>query len=88
MVPKPSSYKGLTLPEPSHTKFLSAYVTDVRNPGSVSIQLIGKETTQALECLQEDMTNFYRSVEGARYTIEETYPGQVGDEGVVLVRCI
>ena len=74
---QPSVYKLLPLPTPSNTKFQAVYVTEVRTPSSISVQLIGKETTQVLECLQEDMAVFYRSTEGKSYTIEETSPGQV-----------
>lgn len=70
-------YKLVSLPAPSHSKFHSVYVTEVRTPSSISIQLIGKETTQVLECLQEDMTSFYNSKNGKSYTIDEAFPGQV-----------
>ena len=75
--PQPSVYKQVLLPQPSNCKFQPVYVTEVRNPSSFSVQLIGKETTQVLECLQADMTAFYRSKEGESYNIEETFPGQV-----------
>ena len=80
-VSQPSVYKLVSLPAPSHSKFHSVYVTEVRTPSSISIQLIGKETTQVLECLQEDMTTFYSSKGGKNYTIDEAFPGQV--RGVV-----
>ncbi len=41
------------------------------------MQLIGKVTTQVLECLQEDLTTFYKSKEGKEYVIQDAYPGQV-----------
>lgn len=77
---QPSVYKLVSLPTPSHAKFHSVYVTEVRTPSSISVQLIGKETTQVLECLQEDMTAFFKSKDGKSYTIEDAFPGQVGRE--------
>lgn len=75
--PQPSVYKLVDLPEPSSTNFRSVYVTNVRSPGSLQMQLIGKETTQVLECLHEDMTGFYKTEEGKKHTTKEVYPGQV-----------
>ena len=74
---QPSVFKPVPLPAPSTSKFHPVYVTDVTTPSKLVVQLIGKETTQVLECLQEDMTSFYRSKEGKTFTIEDTYPGQV-----------
>ena len=70
-------YKILSLPEPSLTDYVPIYVTDVHSPSSFSVQLIGKETTRALESLQREITSFYTSLKGQQYTIEEVYPGQV-----------
>jgi hypothetical protein len=70
-------YKLLSLPTPSESEYHSVYVTEVRTPSSISVQLIGKETTQVLECLQEDMTVFFKSREGKSYTVDEAFPGQV-----------
>ena len=74
---KQSVYKKVPLPEPCLTEYLSIYVTDVTSPGRFMTQLIGKETTQALEGLQQDMTSFYCSSYGTSYAVEEVYPGQV-----------
>ena len=53
------------------------YVSEVVSPSCLYVQLIGKHTTQVLECLQEDLTTFYKSKEGQEYLIQDTYPGQV-----------
>lgn len=79
---QPSVYRQVQLPEPSNSDFKSVYVTEVRSPGCLFVQLIGKGTTQVLECLQEDMAVFYKSKEGNSYDIQETYPGQVRALGV------
>ena len=74
---KPSVYVLVTLPKPSNTTFHSVYVSEVLTPSCFYVQLIGKETTQVLECLQEDLTTFYKSKEGKDYSIQDAYPGQV-----------
>ena len=73
---QPSVFDPVPLPAPCTSKFHPVYVTDVTTPSKLVVQLIGKETTQALECLQEEMTCFYRSKEGKTFTIEDTYTGQ------------
>ena len=86
---QPSAYKSLLLPLPCLTKYHSIYITEVVSPGEFYSQLIGKDTTQPLEGLQQDMTNFYCSELGKSYTIEQVYEGMVSVGGCGLCgRCL
>jgi len=75
--PKPSVYKDVPLPEACLTSYQRVYVCHVTSPGQFYVQLIGTDTTQALEGLQQDMTSFYTSVQGQLYSVEDVYPGLV-----------
>ena len=56
------------------------YITNVKTPSCMSMQLIGETTTKALEYLLEDITQFYNSKAGDVYKLEERelQLGQVG----------
>ncbi len=53
------------------------YVTWVKTPSCMSVQLIGETTTKSLEYLLEDITQFYSSSSGDRYKINDPSIGQV-----------
>ena len=57
---------------------IPVYVTHIDSPSCFSVQLIKENTTQRLECLQNDMAAFFRSKEAEKYRIEEPMVGQVG----------
>ena len=60
---------------------IPVYVTNVKTPSCMSVQLIGEGTTKALEYLLEDITEFYSSKAGSSYKMEEgeMQLGQVGN---------
>jgi len=66
---QPTVYKRVELPEPSNAKFQPVYMTNVVSPSCLHVKLIGKETTQVLECLQEDMALFYKTKEDKEHGI-------------------
>ena len=53
------------------------YVTNVKTPSCLCVQLIGETTTKALEYLQEDITQFYNSKAGYTLKIQNPQIGQV-----------
>ena len=84
-MPQPSVYSKVPLPEACLTRYRTIYVSHVTSPGDFYVQLIGTETSQALEGLQQDMTNFYSSQQGQSYTVEDVYPGFVSGKGWMLM---
>ena len=70
----PSAYAKL--PIPKDQKMCGVYVTWVKTPSCVCVQLIGESTTQCLEYLLEDITQFYNSKAGDAYRIKEPEIGQ------------
>ena len=73
--PQPSSYTRQA--PPSDTNMCGVYVTNVKTPSCLSVQLIGETTTKSLEYLLEDITQFYNSKAGDEYKIVEPHIGQV-----------
>ena len=73
--PQPSSYTRQA--PPSDTNMCGVYVTNVKTPSCLSVQLIGESTTKSLEYLLEDITQFYNSKAGDAYKILEPQIGQV-----------
>ena len=54
------------------------YVTWVKSPSCMCVQLIGETTTKSLEYLLEDITQFFNSSAGDKYKIDDPHVGQVG----------
>ena len=58
------------------------YITYVKSPSALSVQLISQSTTGALEYLQEDISNFYNSPSGEECAFDSTLEiGQVNARG-------
>lgn len=53
------------------------YVSHVKTPSCLSLQLIGESTSKALESLQEDLTFFYKSLRGNEYVLKNPSVGEV-----------
>ena len=73
--PHPSSYTKQA--PPTNMKMCGVYVTNVKTPSCLCVQLIGESTTKALEYLQEDITQFYNSRAGDALKIQDPQIGQV-----------
>ena len=52
-------------------------MTYVKSPSYLCVQIIGDDTTQALDSLHEDMAEFYNSASGDKAIIERPAIGQV-----------
>lgn len=63
-------------PHPSE-KTCPVYVSYVKSPSCLYVQIIGETTTKALESLSEEMYQFYSGKEGRKSTIECVQIGQV-----------
>ena len=83
--PQPSVYSKVPLSEACMTCYQTVYVSHVISPGEFYVQFVGTQTSEALEGLQQDMTNFYSSYQGHSYTVEDVYPGFVSGKGWVLM---
>lgn len=59
---------------------MGVYVTHVHTPSCLCVQLIGENTTRALEYLLEDLTQFYNSSKGDGYMLKRPQIGQVRTE--------
>lgn len=70
-----SGYKKQAVP--IEKKMAGVYVTHVHTPSCVCVQLIGENTTRALEYLLEDITQFYNSPKGDPYQLNKPHIGQV-----------
>eukprot|EP00731_Ephydatia_muelleri_P037658 Em0531g2a len=62
-------------PHPSE-KTCPVYVSYVKSPSCLYVQIIGETTTKALESLSEEMYQFYSGKEGRKSTIECVQIGQ------------
>lgn len=62
-------------PQPSE-KTCPVYVSYVKSPSCLYVQVIGETTTKALESLSEEMSQFYSSKDGGKYSIECVEIGQ------------
>lgn len=54
------------------------YVSHMKTPSCLSLQLIGESTSKALESLQEDLAFFYKSQRGGEYVLRNPSVGEVG----------
>ena len=82
--PHPSSYTKLS--PPANTKMCGVYVTNVKTPSCLCVQLIGETTTKALEYLQEDITQFYNSKAGYTLKIQNPQIGQVQSASYICMQ--
>ena len=62
------------------------YVTNVKTPSCLCVQLIGETTTKALEYLQEDITQFYNSKAGYTLKIQNPQIGQVQSASYICMQ--
>lgn len=74
--PEPSfSYSTLSIPTGS--KSFGVFVTYVKTPSYLCVQIIGVNTTQALDSLHEDMAQFYNGISGDKLGISNPTIGKV-----------
>ena len=83
--PQPSVYLKVPLPEACITCYQTVYVSHVINPGEFYVQFVGTQTSEALEGLQQDMTQLLQLLPRTPYTVEDVYPGFVSGKGWVLM---
>lgn len=60
-------------------------MTYVKSPSCLCVQIIGEDTTQALDSLHEDMAQFYNSAVGDKSVIEEAVIGQVRFDCLIML---
>lgn len=76
-MPKPRLSAYLCQAVPQGSKAFGVYVTYVKTPSYFCIQVIGEDSTQALDSLHEDMAQYYNSKAGDKCSIDAPYVGQV-----------
>ena len=83
--PRPSTYS--CQPVPRGSKAFGVYITYVKSPSRLCVQLIREDTTQALDSLHEDMFQFYSGKAGDCSSIDNPTIGQVGLEYDTRIHC-